>query len=129
MLQDRDQSISGMSITMMMQFMPLLEETKLEMYTELMNCTMAVFKDKTVMILMVLITIFDLESDVQIKRLRDSYLIILKRYLVENTKNDADFDMKNILKCIKALPKVYKIFMDMSDTQKESKQGSLLSIT
>ena len=99
------------------------------LYTELMICTMAVFKDKTVLILMVLITIFDLESDDQIKRIRDSYLLILKRYLEENTKNDAEFDMKNILKCIKALPKVYKIFMDMSDTQKESKQGSLLSIT
>ena len=118
-----------MSITMMMQFMPLLEETKLEMYTELMNCTMAVFKDKTVLILMVLITIFDLESDDQIKRIRDSYLLILKRYLEENTKNDAEFDMKNILKCIKAMPKVYKIFMGMSATQKELKKGSLLSIT
>ena len=114
---------------MMMQFMPLLEETKLEMYTELMNCTMAVFKDKTVLILMVLITIFDLESDDQIKRIRDSYLLILKRYLEENTKNDSDFDMKNILICIKALPKVYKIFKDMSFKHKESKQGSLLSIT
>ena len=113
MLQDRDQSISGIPFTMMMQFMPLLEETKLEMYTELMNCTMAVFKDKTVLILIVLITIFDLQSDDRINRIRDSYLIILKRYLVKNTKNNADFDMKNILKCIKTLPKVYKIFKDM----------------
>ena len=41
----RDPSISGMSITKMMQFMPLLEETKMEMYTELMACTMPIFKD------------------------------------------------------------------------------------
>ena len=68
--QARDRSISGMSITKMMQFMPLLEETKMEMYTELMACTMPIFKDRTVLILMVLITVFDLESDESVKRIR-----------------------------------------------------------
>ena len=102
-----------MSITMMIQFMPLLEETKLEMYTELMLVAMPIFKDKTVLILMVLITIFDLECNESVKRLRNGYLAMLRRYLMENTKNDVEFDMQSILKCIRALPKIYKIFTDM----------------
>ena len=127
MLQARDPSISGMSITMMMQFMPLLEETKLEMYTELIACSTSIFKDKTVLILMVLITVFDLESDESVKRIRNGFLSILRRYLEENTKNDAEFDMQNIIKCIKALPRVYKIFKEMSLEPEINKPKELFS--
>ena len=44
LLQARDPSISGNSFTKMMDFMPMLEETKLEMYIEMTACTMPIFK-------------------------------------------------------------------------------------
>ena len=97
----------------MMEFMPLLEETKLEMYTELMSCTMPIFKDRTVLILMVLITVFDLDSDKSVKLINNGFMNILLRYLQEHTKNDVDFDMQNILKCITALPRLHKMFKEM----------------
>ena len=105
----------------MMQFMPLLEETKMEMFTELMSCTMPIFKDRSVLILMVLITVFDLESDESVKRIKNGFLTILRRYLQEHTKNDVDFDMQNVMKCITALPRVYKIFKEMRPENKTQK--------
>ena len=108
---------------MMMQFMPLLEETKMEMYTQLMDITMPIFKDRTVIILMVLITVFDNESDESVKRIKNGFLTLLKRYLKENTKNNVDFDMQNVIKCFNTLPKFYKIFKEMRKESEKSKHN------
>ena len=97
---------------MMIQFMPWLEETKLELYTELMHVEVPIFKDKTVIILMILITVFDQESDKRVKRMQNQFLTILKGYLKENTKNSVDFDIQNVMRCISALPKFYNIFKE-----------------
>jgi hypothetical protein len=102
-----------MSIHKMMQFMPLLEETKMEMFTELMDCSKPIFKDRSVLILMVLITVFDLETDESVKRIKNGFLTILRRYFQEHSKNDVDFDMQNVMKCISALPRFYKIIKEM----------------
>ena len=112
--QARDQSISGISIMKIMQFMSISDEKKLGMFTQLAGFSLPIFKDRTVLILMFLITVFDLESDDSVTRLRNGFLTILRRYLQEQTKNDVEFDMQNIIKCIKALPRVYKIFKEMS---------------
>jgi len=119
----QDANISGMSVTMMMQFMPLLEETKMEMYTQLMDITMPIFKDRTVIILMVLITVFDNESDESVKRIKNGFLTLLKRYLKEHTKNNVDFDMQNVIKCFNTLPKFYKIFKEMGKEPEKSKHN------
>ena len=114
-LQARDQSISGISLSMLMQFMPLLEETKLELYTEFMGLTFPIFKDKTVITLMLLITVFDHESDERVKRIRNGFLSILHGYLQDHTQNYVDFDMQNIIRCITALPRVYRIFKELKE--------------
>ena len=85
----------------------------MEMFTELMSCAMPIFKDRSVLILMVLIAVFDLESDESVKRIKNGFLTILRRYLQEHTKNDVDFDLQNVMKCIAALPRVYKIIKQM----------------
>ena len=110
MLQARDPSISVMSLSMVMQFMPLLEETKLELYTEFMG-----LKDKTVTTLMLLITVFDHKTDKRVKCIRNGLLSILHGYLQEHTINLVDFDMKNILRSIAALPIVYRIFKELRE--------------
>ena len=98
---------------MMMQFMPLLEETKMEMYTELMNIVMPIFKDRTVIMLMALVRLFESENDESIKRMRNRFYTLLEGYVQETTKNDVGFDMQHVNKCFNILPKFYKIFKDM----------------
>ena len=85
----------------------------MDMFTELMACTMPIFKDRSVLILMVLITVFDLEGVESVKRIQNGFLTILIRYLQEHTKNDVDFDLRHVMKCISALPRIYKIFQEM----------------
>ena len=100
----------------------------MEMYTELMACTLPIFKDRTVLILMVLITVFDLESDESVKRIKNGFLTILRRYLQEHGLNDVDYDMQNIINCITALPRVYKLFKEMSREPEKNKSNQLVSI-
>ena len=83
----------------------------MEMYIEIMACSMPVFKDKTVFILMILISVFQLEGDVEVERSRNVFLSILRRYLEE--QNHVDSEMQNIFKCISALPRIHKIFKEM----------------
>ena len=73
---------------------------------------------------MVLITAFDLDGDKSVKRIKNGFLTILLRYLQEHTKNDVDFVMQNVQKCITALPRVYKMFkeMNMEPEQTKSKE-------
>ena len=101
----------------------------MEMYTELMACTMPIFKDRTVLILMVLITVFDLESNESVKRIKNGFLTILCRYLQEHGLNDVDFDMQNIINCISALPRVYKLFKEMSRVEEPEERKSKLFVT
>ena len=83
MFQARDPNISGMKYSMVMQFMPLPEETKLKMCLQLMDCSMPIFKDRKVIILMILITVFDLDNEENVKRIKNGFLNILKSYLKE----------------------------------------------
>ena len=106
MFQRRDPSIAGMSLMKVMQFMPISEETKFGMYTKLAESSMPLFKDRTIFILMVLLTVFDLESDETVTKLRNRFLSILRRYLEDNTKNFVDFDIERIVKCTKTLPDI-----------------------
>ena len=98
---------------MMMQLMPLLEETKMEMCTELMDIMMPMFKDRTVIMLMALVRLFESENDESIKRIKNRFLNILEVHVQETTKNDVGFDMQLVNKCFNTLPKFYKIFKDM----------------
>ena len=108
---------------MVMQFMPLLEETKLELYTEFMGLTLPLLKDKTVITLMLLITVFDLESDERVKRINNVFLSILQRYLEEHTVNTVSSDMQNIVRCSSALPRLGRLLSEL----REDKDTALYS--
>ena len=92
-----------------MQFMPIPEETKYGMYTQLAESSMPVFKDRTVFIMMVLLTVFDLGSDENVRKLRTRFLSILRTYLEENTNNYVDYDLERIIKCTKSMSTIHKI--------------------
>ena len=89
--------------------MPLLEETKKEMYRTLLDCTSPIFRDKNIIILMILITMFQLDSNPSINHLQTFYFNILRAYVEEHTKNDVHYDLKNISNCILALPRLQKL--------------------
>ena len=76
---------------------------------------------------MVLITVFDLESDESVKRIKNGFLTILRRYLQEHGLNDVDFEMKNIIHCISALPRVYKLFKEMSLEPEKTKSSQFVT--
>ena len=97
----------------MTQFMPLLEETKVEMYGALRDCTKSIFSDKKIIIMMVLITVFDLESDQSVNRLNQYFLNILRTYIERHSKNGVDHDMKSIFTCISALPRLHRLLAEM----------------
>ena len=96
-----------------MHFMPLSEESKLELYTDLLEWTMPVFQDRTILSLMILLSIFDLEFDDKIKQIRNYFFIILRCYLESKRNQCADFDMNSIIGCISSLPKIHTIFKNM----------------
>ena len=95
------------------------------MYTEIMACSMPVFKDRTVFILMILLSVFQREGDLEVECTRNVFLSILRRYLEEHNKTDVDFEMQNIFKCINALTKIHNIFTQMTNfTQSKVKYNS-----
>ena len=103
----------------MMQYMPLPEEMKLEMFTQLISCCMPIFRDRTVLIFMLLLAVFDQDGEKQIENIRENLLSVLSRYLQEKTKNDVSFDIQNIIKCVETLPRLLRIFLDMSMMQEQ----------
>ena len=122
LLQARDTSVEGMPFNIMMQYMPLPEEMKLEMFKELLPCCMPIFNDRTVLIFMLLLAIFDQEGDRSIMNIKESLLAILTRYLKEKTKSDASLDLQNIIKCVETLPRLLRIFLDMKELQEQKLQ-------
>merc|ERR1719245_1588964 len=70
----RDMSIKGIPFTQMMQYMPLPEEMKQELSTELWVHCIPIFRDRTVLIFMLLLAIFDEDNDGSISKIKDSVL-------------------------------------------------------
>jgi len=120
--KDRDQRIDGIPLSLMMQFMPLSEEAKLELYTELLEWAMPVFKDRTILSLMILLSIFDLEFDDKIKQMRNYFFSILRCYLESKRNQCADFDMSSIMGCISSLQKIHTIFKTMGSERNKAIQ-------
>ena len=85
----------------------------MEMYTELMEIVMPIFKNRTVIMLMALVRLFESENDESIKRMKNRFLSLLEGCVQETTKNDVGFYMQHMNKCFDILPKFYKIFEDM----------------
>ena len=118
-LQAQDAGVDGMPFNILMLYMPLPEEMKLELFKELFPCCMPIFRDSDVFIFMLLLAVFDRDGDRSITNIKDNLLSILSRYLQEKTKNDVSFDIQNIIKCVESLPRLLRIFLDMKELQEQ----------
>ena len=85
--QARDPATSGIPFLHVMNGMPLPEKMKLEMIKEMFNCCSPLFRDRTVLIIMLLLTIFDQDGDKTIKKINENLVSILIRYLEEKNLN------------------------------------------
>ena len=103
----------------MVNFMPLPEDMKVEMLKELMPCCMPIFRDRTILIFMLLLAIFDQDSDKSIAKIKDTLLSILRKYLKQKSETEALSNIHSIINCVKTLPRLLKIFLDMNELQKE----------
>ena len=98
----------------MVNFMPLTEEMKQGMFKELMPCCMPIFRDRTILIFMLLLAIFDEDSDKSIVKIKDTMLYILRKYLKQKSETEALSNIHSIVNCVKTLPRLLKIFLDMN---------------
>ena len=98
----------------MVNFMPLTEEMKLGMFKELMPCSMPIFRDRTILIFMLLLAIFDEDTDKSIVKIRDTLMSILRKYLKQKSETEALSNIHSIINCVKTLPRLLKIFLDMN---------------
>ena len=103
----------------MVHYMPLLEGKKQEMLEQLIHCCMPIFRDRTILIFMLLLAIFDQDSDKSIAKIKKTLLFILRKYLKQKSETEALSNIHSIINCVKTLPKLLKIFLDMNELQKE----------
>ena len=92
----------------MLQNMAVSEKTKEALYKEIFSCTFPILRDRTVLILTILLTIFDQVHDEKIEQLKDDFSTLLQRYLEEKEQS-----METISACINNLHKVCQIFKDL----------------
>ena len=108
--QARDPSIAGIPMNSMLQFLPLPEDHKLEMSASLLANCMPVFQDKTVLILMVLVVMCDMEGQCMVSRMQQNIYSMMTRYLQKTGKFDVQREMQNIARCIQSLPTMHRFF-------------------
>ena len=99
----------------MVNFMPLPEEMKLEMFKELMPYCMPTFRDRTILVFMLLLTIFDQDGDKGVEKVKNTLLYILTRYLKVKSESDAHSTIHNIIECVRNLPRLLRIFLGMKE--------------
>ena len=71
---------------------------------------MPVFQDKTVLIMMVLLVLCDMEGQEVVSKMKQNIYSMLSRYLAKTGKNDVAWEMQNIARCIQALPTMQRLF-------------------
>ena len=111
--------MSGMSLTMVIQFMPLTEDRKLEMLSELLKQSKPIFQDKTIIVLMLLIAVFDLENNETVRRVQRHIQRMLNCYLEEKNKNCSDVFMASIMNCVSDLSQMLEFFQPPTTTYAE----------
>lgn len=118
---ERDTNISGLPLSTMVTHMPLSEVEKLELYKNLMCCVMTVVTDRTVFILMWLIIVFSQdegEHNGGVLRIKNSFVTMLMRYLLQKRGTNIDTDMNMVYNCIAALPRIAKSFTKIKESMK-----------
>jgi len=116
---ERDTSISGLPLSSMVCNMTLSEVDKLELYKNLMSCTVSLLGDRTVFILMTLVIIFSQDKGEQvggIRKVKNNYLTMLMRYLLQKRGTDIDIDMNMVYSCIAALPTIGRSFAKIKES-------------
>merc|ERR1712130_722545 len=107
--------MGGIPFTKMMQYMPLPEDMKFEMLEQLVSNCKPIFKDRTVLIFMVLLAIFDEDNDGSISKIKDKVLSILRRYLIQKFESESTaephINIKHINDCVATLPRLLRIFL------------------
>ena len=99
--------------------MPLSEVEKLELYKNLMSCTVSLLADRTVFILMSLIIIFSQDEGEQIGgivKVKNNFVTMLMRYLLQKRGTDIDSDMNMVYNCINALPTIGRSFAKIKES-------------
>ena len=88
--------------------MDVLQETKETLCDEIVSCIFPILRDRTVLVLTMLLTIFDEVHDEKIEKLKDDFSKLLHRYLQEKEQS-----METISTCINNLHKVCQLFKDL----------------
>ena len=78
---------------------------------------MPILRDRTVLIFMLLLAVFDHDNDDSLKNIKQNIFSIFTSHLIEKSANDASYDMQNINKCVETLPRLLKIFFNMKKTR------------
>jgi len=85
------------------------------MFEELMACCMPIFRDRTILVFMLLLTIFDQDGDKGVEKVKNTLLNILTRYLKLKSESDALSNIHNIINCVRNLPRLLRIFLGMKE--------------
>ena len=94
----------------MLQFLPISEDNKLEMSVCLLGSCMPIFQNKTVLILMVMLVMCDMEGQALVSKMKQNIYSMLARYLESTGLSNVEWEMKNIGRCIQTLPDMYRLF-------------------
>ena len=100
----------------MVNYMPLPEKMKQQMFEELMPCCMPIFRDRTILIFMLLLAILDQDVDRGVQKIKDNLLSMLRRYLEQKSESEANLNIHNIINCVKNLPRILRIFLGMEES-------------
>ena len=110
--KEREKDVVGANLSSVVSFMPISEEDKFSLYTNLMRCTMAPMKDLSTYVLLVLIVAFDGAQQGSVAaRLRGNFQTMLARYLSQK-KNGANIqgELASLYECCSVLPQLAKPF-------------------
>jgi len=110
--KERDKSVTGANLSSVVSFMPISEEDKFSLYTNLMRCTMAPMKDLSTYVLLVLIVAFDGAPEGSVAaKLRANFQTMLARYLSQK-KNGGNIEgeLASLYECCLVLPLLAKPF-------------------
>ena len=86
------------------------------MFKELMPCSMPIFRDRTILIFMLLLAILDQDANKSVAKIKDTLLSMLRRYLKQKSESDALSNIHNIINCVRNLPRLLRIFLGMKES-------------
>ena len=110
--KEREKHVNGANLSSVVSFMPISEEDKFSLYTNLMRCTMAPMKDLSTYVLLVLIIAFDGAPEGSVaSKLRTNFQTMLARYLSQKKNGgNVQAELASLYECCSVLPLLAKPF-------------------